>query len=380
MDQQGEDPIVQAEEDYRWWYHQGDNRVRWAGQVVVLYNRVLIGAGLDMNAAFETARRCMAWRQEPFPDGPGLVCASVPPLIHWDITTGPPQNSPPPPTREQLPTDQPGLDDWYAAMEEAEWLACTDPEKVLERIQSSGRLSDRKARLFAVACCRRIWPLFTDDRSRRAVEIAEQYAEGLVGEEDLRAAADASFRFAELATYESGVTAGDYDLNFGALCVLHSRYIVDTFAGFASWEAASHAPNWVHGTCMRQAAWAAAAASTSAGYPDVAANEIDWREREGQFESATQSEGAAQARLLRCIFGNPFRLVKLDPTWVVWNSGTISALAQAIYEERTFDWMPLLGDALEDAGCTDATILDHCRGPGPHARGCWVVDLLLGKK
>ena len=65
--------------------------------------------------------------------------------------------------------------------------------------------------------------------------------------------------------------------------------------------------------------------------------------------------------------------------WLAWNDGTIRKMAQVIYGDRAFDRLPLLADALEDAGCTDADILGHCRTPGEHVRGCWVVDLLLGK-
>lgn len=81
--------------------------------------------------------------------------------------------------------------------------------------------------------------------------------------------------------------------------------------------------------------------------------------------------------LLRCVFGNPFRPVVFDPKW--W-SETATALAAGIYEERAFDRLPILADALEEAGCDHADVLAHCRGSGPHARGCWVVDLVLGKE
>ncbi len=83
--------------------------------------------------------------------------------------------------------------------------------------------------------------------------------------------------------------------------------------------------------------------------------------------------------LIRDIFGNPFRPVAIDPAWLTWRDGTIPLIAQAIYEERRFADMPILADALEEAGCADADILNHCRQPGEHVRGCWVVDLLLGK-
>jgi hypothetical protein len=64
---------------------------------------------------------------------------------------------------------------------------------------------------------------------------------------------------------------------------------------------------------------------------------------------------------------------------LTWNDGTVIKIAQAIYNERAFERLPILADALEDAGCDNADILRHCREPGEHMRGCWVVDLLLGK-
>ena len=83
--------------------------------------------------------------------------------------------------------------------------------------------------------------------------------------------------------------------------------------------------------------------------------------------------------VLRDVVGNPFRRGTLDPAWLRWNHGTIPAIARHIYDDRAFHDLPILADALEDAGCTDAAILAHCRQPGAHVRGCWVVDLLLGK-
>jgi hypothetical protein len=90
---------------------------------------------------------------------------------------------------------------------------------------------------------------------------------------------------------------------------------------------------------------------------------------------------------MRDVFGNPFRSVAVEPSWLAWNTGTIPTLAHAIYEERELPSghldavrLALLADMLEDAGCTDPHILQHLRGPGPHVRGCWVVDHLLGKE
>jgi hypothetical protein len=80
--------------------------------------------------------------------------------------------------------------------------------------------------------------------------------------------------------------------------------------------------------------------------------------------------------LLHDIFGNPFRPVTLDPRWL---SSTVIDVARTIYDERVFERMPILADALMDAGCDSEQILNHCHGPGPHVRGCWVVDLILSK-
>jgi hypothetical protein len=89
---------------------------------------------------------------------------------------------------------------------------------------------------------------------------------------------------------------------------------------------------------------------------------------------------ALQCRLFRDVIGNPFRPVALDPSWLHWKDRGVQRLARAIYEERRFHELPALGDALAQAECTNTAVLAHCREPGEHVRGCWVVDLLLGKK
>jgi hypothetical protein len=88
-------------------------------------------------------------------------------------------------------------------------------------------------------------------------------------------------------------------------------------------------------------------------------------------------EAAVQAELLRCIYGHPPDVPEFDPAW---RTETVLGLARGIYDERAFDRAPVLADALQDAGCDNDDILTHCRGPGPHVRGCWVLDLVLGKQ
>jgi hypothetical protein len=111
----------------------------------------------------------------------------------------------------------------------------------------------------------------------------------------------------------------------------------------------------------------------------------DWAAAATLFHlgSTKATHEAAQATLLRCIAGNPFRPTPVEPAWV---TPTAVVLAQAAYENRTLpegrlepDRLAILADALEEAGCTNADILNHLRQPGNHVRGCWVVDLLLGK-
>jgi hypothetical protein len=95
------------------------------------------------------------------------------------------------------------------------------------------------------------------------------------------------------------------------------------------------------------------------------------------FGCATGCDRGEQARLLRDIFGNPFRPVPFSPSW---RTDTAVSLARQMYPAREFSAMPILADALQDAGCDNDDVLNHCRGPGPHVRGCWVVDSVLGKE
>jgi len=119
---------------------------------------------------------------------------------------------------------------------------------------------------------------------------------------------------------------------------------------------------------------AEAAARSAAGAIDTEA----WQQG-ADYGTAMVTEQGEQVRVLRDIFGNPFRPASVGLSCVHWNDNTVVKLAQGIYDDRAFDHLPILADALEDAGCQDPVILDHCRHPGPHVRGCWVVDLVTGR-
>jgi hypothetical protein len=222
-----------------------------------------------------------------------------------------------------------------------------------------GRCSDRKLRLFAVACCRRLRAFMPDERIRSAVEIAERYADGTVGEEAR-----------EDAKNEADETALEL------LDDVDERRILKSYAFWSAARAAHAAvctaadPN---GPLAERAAEVAAA-----GVECYVRDELHDAEN---APAALQAEKETQAGLVRDIFGTlHFHTVPIDPLWLAWNEGTVVKLAQTIYDDRAFDRMPVLADALEDAGCDNADILGHLRGPGPHVRGCWVVDLLLGKE
>lgn len=208
-------------------------------------------------------------------------------------------------------------------MIEAEWNACTDSEPMLEFLRD--KATDRKLRLFAVACCRLFWESFTYARSRRAVEAAEHHADSVLSEEERASAQRASIIRVRSGKYTAGA-------------------------------AIREAPIWA---LSREAMLSA----------------------EGVLSRTVFALGESRGhvcKLLRCIFGPlHFRAVNADPTWL---SPTVTSLAQASYDERAFERLPILADALEDAGCTNQDILTHCRQPGEHYRGCWVIDLLLAKK
>lgn len=200
---------------------------------------------------------------------------------------------------------------------------------------------DRLSRLFAVACRRRIGPLLQKEVSRAAVEPAERSADEPIDESELdRVPREASESYENAMTDESGH---------------HLPADAPTQAAIAASDTAI--PNF-----------------RRLGVPDVlisAANASPLGDEE---------EDAAQATSLRDIVGDRSRKVSFDPARLAWGDRLVERLAEGIHGERAFDRMPILGDALEDAGCTDEAILAHCRGAGPHARGCWVIDLVLGRR
>lgn len=207
-------------------------------------------------------------------------------------------------------------------MTEAEWLACADSEPMLEFLR--GKARDRKLRLFACHCVREYQRIMRRGANveglTRGVELTERYVDGLATREEWWEGTRERFHFgpwkSEAALSEA--LAG-----------------VWTAGGVAGWDQVSH-------------------------YSD-------------EQESA---ERQFLTQFVRDIFGNPFRPAAAAAAWL---TSDVVRLAEGIYQNRAFDGLPILGDALEEAGCDGGDVLVHCRGPDPHVRGCWVVDLVLGK-
>jgi hypothetical protein len=188
--------------------------------------------------------------------------------------------------------------------------------EVYHRI-ARNRNGRRKLRLFASACCRRLWA--NSEVGIQLVELAERYADGLAEWQQLRAAAE--------------------------------RNVV----GWDLWQAAERLASY---------------------RPQDATDNYALH----LYQARHGEDSPIGCLLVREVFGNPFRPSVLPPAVLRWNSGTVRRIAEGIYEERAFDRLPILHDALLDAGCDDEASLSHCREPGPHVRGCWVIDLLLGKE
>lgn len=322
-------------------------------------------------------------------------------------------------------------------MDEASWLTCNEPAKMLTFLQhgltpflgvSMGPLpsaSDRKLRLYAVACCRQVWDLLTDsapcercdgdglstgppecrpcrycsgigrvNRSRRAVEVAERYVDGLATEEELRQAREDAFRASphrrgspETAAHDASCMwpqNGDYGCADAPTQAALLRDIVG-----CPWRPVgakiTESDVWI---CLCGVVFRSEDKSRT--FEPCECGKWQWRQR-----------------------------TELDE-WLTWEGGTVRKLAESIYQERAFDRMPILADALEEAGCTDETILAHCRGVewcqkclgsckltnhifdedgeltkhstwrcecesgwmplrGPHVRGCWCLDICIGR-
>jgi hypothetical protein len=238
-------------------------------------------------------------------------------------------------------------------MSEALWLKSGSPTAMVSALRDLTVLEmpqsvlARKFRLFACTCCRRIWTLL-GEKSRSAVEVAERYADGQATEQAL------------LDAYEAA---------YAPVAAAVADHVSPTLpaASAAHWTCvpAPSESNLIglafHGSDQPILAEERAREAGLPGLPQPEDDPIPW-----------------QCRLLHDLFGNPFRPVWLTPSWLAYEGQLVVGFARGIYEDRAFERLPILADALEEAGCAERRILDHCRQPGQHFPGCWVVDLCLG--
>jgi hypothetical protein len=262
------------------------------------------------------------------------------------------------------------------AMDVVKWLECADPWRMLSHL--SGKVSERKLRLFACACCRRIWHLLADERLQQAVEVAEAHADGLASAEALRVTRDAASTVWRTAYEKMTGHPPPEVISFTSTSPSGQPGVAAYVSGYDVSE--------IHTPSPQAATTAAASAVHRATAPPrflpATACGLAAAAAAGEWEETNQcpAERAAQVVLLRELLGNPWKPVSIAPAVLDWEGGMVINLAEAIYEDRTFDRLPILADALEDAGCESADLLGHLRGPGPHVRGCWALDLILGKQ
>jgi hypothetical protein len=208
---------------------------------------------------------------------------------------------------------------------ESDWLQSTQTYEMLAFLGE--RLSRRKRVLYGCASARQVWPLVTRAVNRKAVQTSEHFADGQAKREEM------------LRAWEQ-----------------------------LDWEPAMYV-EWHIGTVTGGFAYRSPT-------PEETREKrlSDFRQRR-----SVEQRHADWAEALREMVGNPFHEVRIEPAWLAWNDRAVLNLARIIYQEGRWEDLPILGDALEEAGCREERILDHCHGPGPHYRGCWVVDAVLGK-
>jgi hypothetical protein len=245
------------------------------------------------------------------------------------------------------------------------WLNSTDPQVMLTFLRGGGKVSERKARLFAIACCRRIWSHLTDRRSQKVVQMSERYAD----DPSTLGKLDRARQRADDAAQEIHLSGGgDVEQN-------PSQAVVCLGVDMDVTEAVELAAD-SFGAVARGNAYDRIWQTPGKDH------DARWAEDDAVCQTATAEEERVQAALLRDIVGNPFR-----PTPPLAASLRVIAvlLAHAAYEERELPSghldpvrLAVLADALEEGGA-DAELIGHLRDPGPHVRGCHVLDMILGK-
>jgi hypothetical protein len=213
-------------------------------------------------------------------------------------------------------------------MTEKEWFACEDWTLILNFLEN--RASQRKLLLSNLALCRALAPIIRDKQCIRAMNVLESIADGTVSENDQNEAQN--WARSSLSQCPQSNRA-----SYFARCAVYNLTLVEH-----DHAVLSQAGNYI------------------AALDATEKNKSDLMER-----------GISGLRCVNC-----YHPITPNPSWL---TSTVIALAQQMYDSQDFTAMPILADALQDASCDNPQILEHCRGPGPHVRGCFVVDLCLNK-
>jgi hypothetical protein len=221
---------------------------------------------------------------------------------------------------------------------DSEWRVCNCPSRMRKSIRGRSFPGVRWVR-FELACLSRVRDLLDDPQSSLCIDRVEQWADGP-------------------ETHRCGPRGWDWSAQLGDVARALSRR--DSLRGAK--EAALRALLFLGSGTLGSSDLVCVAAGRRAGQPNL--------------EAAYRAERAAHADLLRCLFRSTLNMVTFD---LAWRTSTVVALARGMYESNDFSPMPILGDALQDAGCDSDDVLDHCRAVVTHTRGCWVVDLAIGK-
>jgi hypothetical protein len=230
-----------------------------------------------------------------------------------------------------------------------EWRDSVDVEAMLMHLRLTRAGTDRQWRLFACACARRVWDLLSPS-GQAAVVAAEEFCDGVPLPRSLQ---EIGYRVLSAAgTSEEARRAR----NEAAAAARHCTDMDPVYAGQAG-KSAANAEGW----------------NAATGLPRAVLVRPHW-------ERARNLAREYQAGLLRDLF-TPFHPpLHIEPAWLSWDRGTVRNMAEVIDRERDYTRLPVLADALEDAGCTEPLILAHCREDQVHTRGCWVVERLLGRE
>jgi hypothetical protein len=279
-------------------------------------------------------------------------------------------------------------------MTEGQWLSCTAVGELLSA--AGGLLTPRKKGWFLVGLARRVLHLARDGRSVAAIEVLERFLDGHAGAAELKAARTAARKASQEAEGAFQAACRDCIALIGAAGLADQRIDILNFTIPVEDEGIRTALSQAHRAgAARQATLVARRATevktvpaTLTGPIAVALRTASWAAGvSADYQEVTTQEERAHCSLLRDVVGNSFEASNAQPSSRRASSNAILKLAQSGYEERrlpegTLDpaRLAVLADALGEAGCTDAEILGHLRGPGPHVRGCWAVDRIRGKE